>query len=334
MANTTVNNQPKIIGARNDSKGKILQEYWIDFKRQVEERKLRGKPEMPTGISFIDAATDGIHRGELWTVAGRSGGGKTSLALQIACNIGYEGKKNVLFISLEMKGEEIVSRMFCNLKEYDNYRLKIGDHASDFEAKEKDFLSYLSEIDFELVEYGYNFKEIIHIIETHYGNQRSPDLIVIDFAQLIDWQEIGDERLAIQEYVRKLAELAKTKNIAIMLVSQLRRLPSGADYHRPPDIIDLKGCIHGNSMIGNRKIKNIVLSQNIKSVLSYNLKKQCVEKILPSRAIYTGIKKCYEVITESGKKIIVSDETKFYTNNNKWIKSKSLKKGMYILCQQ
>src|SRR3990167_8052192 len=168
---------PQATGDRKQSKGKTLLEYWLDFKRQTEERRTRGTPEMPTGIAYLDRATDGLHRGELWTIAGKTGGGKTSMALQIACNIGWKGNKNVLFISLEMQGEEIVSRMFCNQKEYDNYRLKIGDYSQGFEEKEKDFLTFLSNIDFELVEYGYNFAEIIHIIKNYYTENRRPDLI-------------------------------------------------------------------------------------------------------------------------------------------------------------
>jgi len=224
---------------RHGDDGKTLSEYWHDFKQEIEARRTRGTPELPTGIDFIDDLTDGIHRGELWTIAGSSGGGKTSLALQIATNIARL-KKRVLIVSLEMRGEALVGRIFCQLKDYDNQMLKKGDYSDGFMDKDKDFVALLTSLDMEIAEYGYNFEEIVHILENFYTTEK-PDMVVVDFVQLIDWQEVGDERLALQEYVRKLAELSKTKNLAILIVSQLRRPPSGADLNRPRDITDLKG---------------------------------------------------------------------------------------------
>ena len=53
------------------------------------------------GIKFLDEVIGGLFKGELTTIAARSGVGKTALALQIMLNCMEQGKK-VLFISREI----------------------------------------------------------------------------------------------------------------------------------------------------------------------------------------------------------------------------------------
>lgn len=220
--------------------GKTLPEYWQSFKKQAEQRRDRGNPEFPTGFKFLDTHTDGLHGGEVWCISGKSGSGKTSLALQIGRNIADNPNNSVLFISLEMKGEQLVGRLFCEMMHEDFTDLRLGNFSYNFADKEKTFLKAMGGMDLEIVEHGYTFQEIEQIIKEYYSDKK-PDVIVIDFAQLIAWEKFGDQRVALESYIRKLTELAKTLNLAIILISQLRRMPSGSDYNRPPDMTDLKG---------------------------------------------------------------------------------------------
>jgi len=219
---------------------KTLLEHWSEAKEIFERRKNRGKPEFPTGIGFLDEATDGLMKGEVWIIAGKAGIGKTSLALQIAREFADNPDHAVAFLSLEMKGWELVTRMFCEMKGVSYSKLKRGDYPVAYNEFDTKFRNYISKIDFEIFEFGYKFEEVEKILTTTY-HKKKPDVIFVDFIQLIEWREFGDERSALMEYVRKLKELAKRLNIGVVIVSQLRRLPSGADYQREPDIIDLKG---------------------------------------------------------------------------------------------
>jgi replicative DNA helicase len=218
--------------------GTSLVEYWSNAKRNFEERSKRGSPELPTGFAWIDELTDGIHKGEMWCVSAKTGQGKTCLAMNIARNVA-DSNKSVLFISLEMTGEELVGRMFSEFTGFNHNRLRLGDFDDSFVAKDKLFCDFINSIDFEIVEKGYKFQDILDVLETAY-NKKKPDLVVLDFVQLID-KEGQDDRVALEEFMRKLAELAKTEKIAIMVISQLRRQPSGADIHREPDLQDMKG---------------------------------------------------------------------------------------------
>jgi len=219
---------------------KTLSEYWAEAKGIFTQRRERGKPEFPTGLKFIDDVTDGLHRGEVWIVAGRSGSGKTSLALQMAHSFSDNPAYSILFLSLEMKGWELVSRMFCEICDVDYNYLRIGLLPEAYKEKEKWFRDYITKIDMEIVEYGYTFEEVMKLIRSDYSAKK-PDVIFVDFVQLVEWKHFKEQQLALMEYVRKMKELAKVNNIGIVVVSQVRRLPTGADYNRPPDIIDLLG---------------------------------------------------------------------------------------------
>ena len=219
---------------------KLLSEHWSAAKGIFRERAKRTEPEYPTGIKFLDELTDGITKGEIWVIAGKSSGGKTSLALQMAMSFAENKDHTVVFLSLEMKGWELATRLFCSEHNIPYIDLRTGIFPDGFEEKDKKFQEKLTYLDFEIFEFGYNFVEVEQILKQHY-NKKLPDVIFVDFLQLIEWVSFKDERLAIMEYMRRFKELAKRLNVAIVIISQLRRLPSGADYQREPDMIDLKG---------------------------------------------------------------------------------------------
>lgn len=173
-------------------------------------------------------------------MAGHTGAGKTSLALQLAQSAADNPNHHILFCSLEMKGWELTTRLFCEMNGVNYSSLKKGIFPENFRMLNEKFEEYLTSIDFEIYEYGYNFEQIVEILKTGYKGTK-PDIIFIDFIQQIEWMSFKDERIALTEYIRKLTELAKTQNIGIVIVSQLRRLPAGAKYDRDPDLIDLKG---------------------------------------------------------------------------------------------
>lgn len=218
---------------------KTLSEYFAEAKKIIKEARERGKPEFPTGLSWLDTMTGGMKRGEIWIVSGKTGAGKTSLALQMARSFADNPEHTILFLSLEMRGFELCLRMFCEMNGF-NYFDLLNGHIELPEAVDKTFQDYIQNIDFEVVEAGYNFEEVEKILKLYYET-KNPDIVFLDFIQLVEWRKYGDERVALMEYIRKIKELANKTNMGFVIVSQIRRLPSGADYNRPPDLYDLKG---------------------------------------------------------------------------------------------
>lgn len=218
---------------------KTLREHFIQATAIIKEQRERGKPEFPTGINFIDEMTGGMKRGEIWIISGKTGSGKTSLALNFARSFADNPDNTILFLSLEMRGWQLALRMYCEMYEASYFDLVNGYIDIDPKFMEN-FKEYISKIDFEICEEGYNFSEIEEIIKTSYETKQ-PDIIFLDFVQQVEWKSFGDERVALMEYIRKIKETANKTNIGFVIVSQIRRLPSGADYNRPPDLYDLKG---------------------------------------------------------------------------------------------
>jgi replicative DNA helicase len=218
---------------------KLLFEYWQEAREIIKKARERGTPEFPTGLNFLDDLTGGIGRGEIWVISGRTGSGKTSLALQFARSCAENSEHSILFLSLEMKGWELAARMYSSMSGQ-NFSDLVHGKADIDPALNETFSKYVNNIDFEILEYGYNFEEVKKAIAEFYKT-KSPDIIFLDFIQMIDYKNFQDQRLALVSYIRDLKEMANRMNIAFVIVSQIRRLPSGADYNRPPDLQDLMG---------------------------------------------------------------------------------------------
>lgn len=220
---------------------KLLLEHWREAKRICKERSERGEPEFPTGLKFLDNLTGGFRRGEIWIVAGKSGSGKTSLALNLAREFSENRSHSILFLTLEMKGWQLALRMYAETMRENYSQIEQGQESI---PADKDILfeKFITGVDFEIVEYGYSWNEVLKIFGEFY-KQKRPDVIFLDYIQLVEsaQQSRQDERAVLSEYIRKIKEWANRYNIGFVVVSQLRRLPSGADYNRPPDMIDLFG---------------------------------------------------------------------------------------------
>ena len=81
------------------------------------EKRLRGESMAmgyQTGIAEIDANIKGIHRQHMGVISGRTGGGKSTLATQIAVNLATEGV-GVLYLILERTEQSVFQRSVIQL---------------------------------------------------------------------------------------------------------------------------------------------------------------------------------------------------------------------------
>jgi len=87
-----------------------------------------------SGLADLDSIKTGFRKQELTIIASRPGVGKTSLALSIARNASFDGKK-VLYITFEMSEKKIVDRMLCQTSKLNTMYLDLGlIKPSDFNA--------------------------------------------------------------------------------------------------------------------------------------------------------------------------------------------------------
>lgn len=208
----------------------------------IEQLKARGQqPELPTGLERLDEVIWGLHRSEVCVIAARPGEGKTTMALQIAGHLS-DLHKRVLFISLEMNVHQIVERWLVQLTHTDAWQLRTGQDVPAFLNKLASLNGYFKEINLRCIDdLGVTAAEITNILNEMAETQGAPDLVVIDFIQLIEGDEEGmTDMEAIKRYFRCVKRLAKKHNLAVLICSQVNR-EGGKSSKSPPKLVHLKG---------------------------------------------------------------------------------------------
>lgn len=94
--------------------GDIMRDH-IDVLEARHQRTLSGVKidGLSTGLPDLDGFTQGLKPGQMIVIAGRPAMGKTTLAMNIAADVGIIQKKPVLVISLEMSKEQLVDRLLA-----------------------------------------------------------------------------------------------------------------------------------------------------------------------------------------------------------------------------
>lgn len=70
-----------------------------------------------SGFSLIDRATGGFHGGDVITISGRPGVGKTAFAMSMASRIAMNSNTPVMFFSLKFSTEQLVLRFLSSFSE-------------------------------------------------------------------------------------------------------------------------------------------------------------------------------------------------------------------------
>lgn len=145
-----------------------------------------GNPELPTGLQALDDAIWGLHRGEITVVAARPGEGKSSLSLQIAGSLANR-KKRVIFVSLEMTVHQLVERWLVQLTQTDAWSLRTGQGVSDFVQRLAPLNGFFKEVPLRYVDdYGETISELSVMLNECEKNQDVPDVLIIDYIQMIE----------------------------------------------------------------------------------------------------------------------------------------------------
>lgn len=283
----------------------------------IQSRRDRGKELSMMSLPRLDDMIWGLKRKKLTVIGARPSQGKSSLLAQIALDL-IQADKKVVYFSWEETPEGLTQRMLNNYGKVDNFLTQSGQ----FGRKEKDhkavagLKNILMKNNLNIIgKRGRTLADFKRLIEQH----KQVDCVVVDYIQLIDKKGSSTAKDAYDEFIQEARELAKERNCAMLIASQINRATVQNKQVTPPMMNELKGCIHGDSIVGGKRIQDIVENNNYFPVTSVG------GKVTPSRLINVGDKKCLKIKTRSGKEIILSTDTKMYNGN--WIKSKDLKVG-------
>jgi replicative DNA helicase len=206
---------------------------WV--KLSEAESELAG---LATGVSSLDLATTGIRENELWVVAGRTGDGKTNLALQsIAANCCQEIP--VGMFSIEMTKEAILQRLWAGESRVDFNRIRFPRRLNtETKSKIKEAMLEVGRWPLFIVEEsGIQLSKLIAKAKLLIRRERVK-LIVVDYVQLISTNG-RDEREKLTKVSHALMGLAKETGVPVIAISQLSRPRDGNENNRPA-IFNLK----------------------------------------------------------------------------------------------
>ena len=191
---------------------------------------------LSTGFYDIDKITDGFHPNELVILAARPGMGKTALALNIATNVALKSKKTVLIFNLEMRAEQLVSRMVASIGQVDGRRFQNGSLDSKDWQRVNEAMSQLSDANIYIDDSaGITVGEIKAKCRRVASQDENLGLIVIDYLTLIGGMGTyaGNRQQEVSEISRALKTLALELQVPVLTLAQLSRTPELRENKRP-----------------------------------------------------------------------------------------------------
>ena len=213
--------------------------------KQIDEYR-RGQPQLhglSTGYSFLDKKMGGLVPGEMIVIAGRPGGGKTALGLNIAINQVTRAEPTpVLFFSMEMTVRELASRVLFSEAKANMVEFRTGcvlnEDFPKLAAAEEALRNIPVWIDDRA---GLTIAQIANKAR-QVKLMHGIGLIVVDYLQLAH-SGSGNKFQSRQEEVSTvsmgLKSLAKSLEVPVIALAQLNRNAAKSKYEAP-NLADLR----------------------------------------------------------------------------------------------
>ena len=200
----------------------LLQDVWEDLENQ-------NKTFFKTGFEDLDCIL-GIQekKGALITVGARPAMGKTTFMLSIMENILLKNKR-CLYFSLEMSKEQVITRLLFHIAEISFIKSKMNNMDEKDWEKLSDAMNNLLMWDLKIDDNsGIKTEEIETAIK-----EQQPDVVFIDYLQLMDGKRKQDRCIQIEEIIKDLKRIAKENGVVIVIASQLSRAVENRCDKRP-----------------------------------------------------------------------------------------------------
>ena len=215
----------------------VLQNVYKDIENLAETT---GAPTgAKTGFSGLDRMLIQMGKGDLVIVGARPGMGKTSFALNIATNVAKSSGKAVAIFSLEMSGEQLVTRIISSEALVDSHDLRTGQLKPEDWDNIADVISSLSGCEIYIDD-----TSAITASDMKAKLRRLPNLglVVIDYIGLMQSTSNTDNRAQqVGEISRNLKVMAKDFGIPIVCCAQLNRgTESRPGAGKRPTLADLR----------------------------------------------------------------------------------------------
>jgi replicative DNA helicase len=192
-----------------------------------------------TGFADLDRICGPMAGQEMIVLAGMQSTGKTTLALNIACNVCNAGG-SVGLISLETSGKKLVHRLGCYIGEVEGNELLRGRLDANSAGRMSTAFSQLVGFGDRLIisdEGGMDSKSVGALARRM--QQRGAQLFIIDYLQLIE-AHARSEFERVTKVSRDIKALTKFLNAPVIILSSLNRESTKGKKPRPPVLQDLR----------------------------------------------------------------------------------------------
>jgi replicative DNA helicase len=204
------------------------------YQNLAELSKTKGGiPGLPTGIGELDETIMGLKDTDFIILASRPGMGKTSLALNMALNVGKKTGKAVAIFSLEMSKQQLAQRLLSSEAYVDSKKLQTGMLTKEDWQKLSGATATISRTKIYIDD-----NSIITVSDMNAQCRRIQDLglVVVDYLQLMTSAtgDSSENRIqAVAEISRMLKIMAKELNVPVLCLSQLSRASTQRQDKRP-----------------------------------------------------------------------------------------------------
>lgn len=212
-------------------------EHFDEYRERLRRRSTFTTPELSWGWKCFDDITWGLQRGDIHTIGARTGVGKTSFLINLSRLLARSGK-SVLYLSTEMSYESIWSRFLAIEGGFKVTDLQRGSTFSrsetDVQNKFKTYKFYVSD----------TFEPNINTAKKLIGEVK-PDVFIFDHIQHTV-SSSGNRYNELSMFIRGLKSIARERDLAVVVASQLNRGADHVDYRTgirsTPSLTHLKEC--------------------------------------------------------------------------------------------
>ncbi|WP_373403321.1 replicative DNA helicase [Candidatus Phytoplasma solani] len=229
---------PEFFDTDNQAKQKIQEEYY----------------RLSETFKGLNQTTKGFKKGQIITIGGYTGLGKTTFVYNLLIDISktkhQETNKhpNMLVFSYEMTLEENLSRLLAHItktpldvildKNFEDSNITQHAYTERMKTAKQLFANINLSFSYDK---GKNIDYVIDLVYRLYLEQKI-EIIVIDHLQITkSTNHLENDRLAIDEIMTKLKQLAIELNIVIIILSQFSRDTYNNYQGKSPEITALKG---------------------------------------------------------------------------------------------
>lgn len=172
-----------------------------------------------TGFQIFDSLTNGLQKGRVYLILGKTGQGKSSFLINLTKNF-LESKKKILFYTFENTIEESMERLFSCIT-----KIKLGEftkYPQDVTKKIQEFFENSGTIN---IVYSPADTITVPMIKEKIKILGDVDIVIIDYLDLLklSGRSNVEERIRTMKLVRQLKNLAQETNTLVITPSQIHR---------------------------------------------------------------------------------------------------------------